>query len=153
MEVRSIDVLAVQGPGTAAVVPVNTGGVMGRGLALVSRARWPDQAASYRAACRAGDLVPGGLHVTPGPPDGPAWIVWAATKGRWQEPSRLEWIRDIGLGLARWAAAERPAVLAVPALGVGCGGLPWGRVRGVLAAALEGTPGAVLSPPRPPRRR
>ena len=129
MEVRAIDVLEVRGPGTAAVIPVNAHGVMGRGLALAARARWPVQAAAYRAACRAGALAPGALWVSTGPADGPAWIVWAATKDRWQERSRLEWVAALGVALACWAAEERPALLAVPALGVGCGGLPWGPVR------------------------
>ena len=47
----------------ALVNTVNCVGVMGKGVALMFREAFPENCRSYRAACKAGELRPGGLFV------------------------------------------------------------------------------------------
>src|SRR5438067_228951 len=47
--------------------PVNCVGVMGKGLALQFKLRYPAMFANYQEACRAGQLRPGHLHIWPAP--------------------------------------------------------------------------------------
>ena len=49
----------------ALVNTVNTVGVMGRGIALMFKERYPDNFRAYAAACRAGEVQLGRMFVTP----------------------------------------------------------------------------------------
>ncbi len=123
--------------GCAALVnPVNCVGVMGKGLALAFKTRWPDLFTEYAAECRSGRLRPGTVHAWQMPACG-TWIVNVPTKRHWRDPSRLD---DVTAGidaLARWINEIRPPSVAVPALGCGLGGLPWETVRGETEARLR----------------
>jgi len=48
----------------ALVNPVNTAGVMGKGLALQFKRAWPNNFAEYRAACIRGEIRVGRMFVT-----------------------------------------------------------------------------------------
>ena len=133
----------------AIVIPVNAVGVPGKGLALAAARKWPRWAAKYKGACRAGTLRAGGIHVAEGTGlvNG-EWrdftIVALATKDHWRYPSRLEWVREGLERLVAWAQQEQVGRLAVPALGSGLGGLPWGVVRPLMVSMLEGVDGKVV---------
>lgn len=47
----------------ALVNAVNTQGVMGKGVALHFKTRFPKMFEAYRSACQAGDVKPGRMHV------------------------------------------------------------------------------------------
>jgi len=49
----------------ALVNTVNTVGVMGRGIALMFKERYPDNFRAYAAACRAGEVQTGRMFVNP----------------------------------------------------------------------------------------
>jgi O-acetyl-ADP-ribose deacetylase (regulator of RNase III) len=107
----------------ALVNAVNTAGVMGKGIALQFKTRWPDMFRSYRNACTTGDLQPGRLHVWSTNSNAPRWIINFPTKRHWRSPSRLE---DIDLGFSALTTAIREydvKSLALPLLGCGLGGL------------------------------
>ena len=56
----------------ALVNAVNTVGVMGKGIALRFKERFPENYRAYAAACRAGDVCVGKMFVTAGvEPNGP----------------------------------------------------------------------------------
>lgn len=137
----------------ALVNPVNCVGVMGRGLAVQFRRRFPDAFEPYRQACRDRALRPGRVLVWPTRRPAPRWIVHFPTKRHWRDPSRLE---DIDAGLRDLAAAVRrhrmPSV-AVPPLGCGLGGLDWASVRPLLEAHLADLPCAVIALRPVPARR
>ena len=119
------------------VNPVNCAGVMGRGLALQFRRRYPAVFAEYGRACRGGALRPGRVFLAATGEDRPRAIAHFPTKRHWRDPSRIE---DIDSGLRHLAATvERLGVpsMAVPPLGCGLGGLDWDAVRPLLAAHLE----------------
>jgi len=121
----------------ALVNPVNTVGVMGKGLALAFKTRFPANFAAYASACRQGQVQTGRLFVTePLELVGPRWIVNFPTKQHWRDPARLKWITDGLQDLRRFVDANGVASLALPALGAGLGGLHWPTVRAEIAAAL-----------------
>ena len=125
----------------AIVVPVNTVGVPGAGLALAAARRWPCWAKNYKDACfthdldEAGDVV---LHrnLDSGPAE---WIVSVATKGHFREKSSLDKIQAGLQNLARILRDHHFKYLAIPALGCGLGGLDWNTVRPLIEAAFAST--------------
>jgi O-acetyl-ADP-ribose deacetylase (regulator of RNase III) len=127
----------------ALVNAVNIKGVMGKGLALAFKQKFPDNFAAYRRACDAGEVETGRMFVveraTP-----PRWIVNFPTKRHWRQPSQLEDIRT-GLGdLAAQIARREIHSIAVPALGCGLGGLAWTDVRPLIVEALGTTSARVV---------
>ena len=122
----------------AIVNTVNTVGVMGKGLALQFKRRYPDNYDEYRAACEAGTVRLGEMFVTETHQlMGPRLIVNFPTKGHWKADSR---IADIRAGLDDLIKVIRQrgiTSIAVPPLGAGNGGLDWKQVRPVIASALE----------------
>ena len=120
----------------AIVNPVNCVGVMGAGLALQFKQRFPENFAAYADACRAGALAPGRMHVFDTGAEQPRFIINFPTKRHWRDPSRIE---DIALGIdALNAAIAEHGIqsVAIPPLGAGLGGLPWPDVRRLIADRL-----------------
>lgn len=121
----------------ALVNAVNTVGVMGKGIALAFKARFPANTQAYAAACRRGEVVTGRMFVTETPDLlAPRWIVNFPTKQHWRDPSRLEWVQTGLQDLRRFLLAQDVQSVALPALGAGLGGLSWPKVRAEIAAAL-----------------
>jgi O-acetyl-ADP-ribose deacetylase (regulator of RNase III) len=136
----------------AVVNPVNCAGVMGKGLALAVKKKYPAVFREYVRACRAGEVVPGRMHVAEtGAPLGPRYVVNFPTKRHFRDASRID---DIALGLddlvAQLLARGIPSI-AVPALGCGLGGLDWADVRPLIEqklTALDGARVLVFDPQR-----
>ena len=79
----------------ALVNTVNTVGVMGKGIALMFKERFPENMAAYASACKRGDVVTGKMFVTDtGELMGPKWIINFPTKQHWRSPSKMEWIEN-----------------------------------------------------------
>lgn len=122
--------------GTQALVnAVNCVGVMGAGLALEFKLRFPDMFVDYQRRASQSSLAPGTLH----------WysdqsgvsIVNFPTKNHFREPSRLEWIEQ---GLRDFVCTYNTrdiSSVAFPALGTGYGGLSWGEVQPLMEAYLK----------------
>ena len=124
----------------AIVNPVNCVGVMGRGLALQFRNRYPEAFFAYRRACARGQVLPSRMFLFDTHADDPRWIVHFPTKRHWRDPSA---IGDIDAGLQELAATisrHRIPSLAIPPVGCGLGGLRWPDVRPIVEARLAGTP-------------
>jgi O-acetyl-ADP-ribose deacetylase (regulator of RNase III) len=125
----------------AVVNAVNCIGVMGRGIALQFRDKWPENCRAYEVACKANQLRPGRMYVfDSGALSRPRFIVNFPTKGHWRSKSRIEYIRD---GLADLVALIRRRgirSIAVPALGCGNGGLAWADVEPLIVAAFAQLP-------------
>ena len=116
---------------------VNCHGVMGAGIALEFKRRFPAMFADYRRRCRQGEVRLGRPYLwRPEDGVGPS-VLNFPTKDHWRDPSHLEAIVD-GLAWLRSHYRELGvASLAVPALGCGHGGLRWENVRPVLVQALS----------------
>ena len=121
----------------ALVNPVNCVGVMGGGLALQFKTRYPDNLRAYAEACGADAVRPGRmLMFETNMTANPRYIVNFPTKRHWRDDSRIE---DIEAGLADLARIIRDLdirSIAIPALGCGLGGLPWNAVRNQIEDAL-----------------
>jgi O-acetyl-ADP-ribose deacetylase (regulator of RNase III)/uncharacterized protein YwgA len=106
---------------------VNCVGIMGKGIALEFRNRFPDMYDDYVQRCKAGQVKLGQPYVYKRL--APPWILNFPTKDHWRSVSRLE---DIIVGLRylhdhyrQWGIVS----LGVPPLGCGQGQLEW-RVVG-----------------------
>ena len=135
-------------------IPVNLQGVMGKGLALHTKQKFPDVYVAYQDACRSKritetkpylykregsldeELADFGADLAT--PNAVKWFLLFATKRKWRENSRLE---DIEGGLdwvQRNFKAQGIQSLAMPALGCGLGGLDWKDVGPLMCKYLHG---------------
>lgn len=122
----------------ALVNTVNCVGVMGRGLALQFKKRFPKNFAEYEIACKRKEVVPGRmfLHAT-GNLMNPRFIINFPTKRHWREASLLE---DIETGLAalkQEIIRNQIKSIAIPPLGCGLGGLDWNIVKAKIESSLK----------------
>lgn len=121
----------------ALVNPVNTVGVMGKGLALAFRQHFDLNHRLYVAACQTGEVRVGKVFATEtGQASGPRWVVNFPTKQHWRQPSQLRWVTDGLMDLRRFIAQHQVRSIAIPALGAGLGGLVWPDVRAAIESAL-----------------
>ena len=125
----------------AVVNTVNTVGVMGKGIALMFKERYPANFKAYRAACKAGEVEVGRLFVTCSDElSGPRWIINFPTKKDWRHPTKIEWVESGLAALREFITEHRVKSIAVPPLGCGNGGLDWSVVRSLISDALSGLP-------------
>lgn len=117
------------------VIPVNTFGIAGAGLALAAKRRFPAWFRDYAGYCDAHRLTPGDALLHPAEVTINPRLVSLATKDHWRTPSRIEWVHRGLVSLAGLMEQLRPASVAVPALGCGRGGLSWSDVRPLIVAA------------------
>lgn len=114
---------------------VNTVGVMGKGIALEFRKRFPQMYEDYRRRCEAGEVRLGRpyLYRTLIPP----WILNFPTKEHWRSVTRLdsviEGLEYLVAHYDEWGIQS----LAVPPLGSGQGRLEWRVVGPTLFRHLE----------------
>jgi len=125
----------------ALVNTVNCVGIMGRGIALQFKNRFPQNFKTYKAACDAKLVEPGRMFVfETGTLTPPRYIINFPTKRHWKGKSRIE---DVQAGLVALAAeikARKIRSIAIPPLGAGLGGLNWNEVRPLIIAALQDLP-------------
>lgn len=114
---------------------VNTVGVMGKGLALEFKKRYPKMFDRYHLLCESGELRVGKLHLYP---EGDRLILNFPTKSDFRRPSRLEYIER---GLRTFVKNYRKmniTSIAFPRLGCGLGGLDWeSQVRPIMQEYLQ----------------
>jgi O-acetyl-ADP-ribose deacetylase (regulator of RNase III) len=136
MDFKTGDILASNAE--ALVNTVNCVGIMGRGIALQYKKKFPANFRAYAAACERGDLQPGRMFVfATGWLTGPKYIINFPTKRHWRGDSRLEDIES-GLAALRNVILERGIQsIAIPPLGSGLGGLDWTQVRSRIEKELE----------------
>ncbi|WAH54041.1 macro domain-containing protein [Pseudescherichia vulneris] len=125
-------------PVEALVNTVNTVGVMGKGIALMFKERFPENMKAYALACKQQQVMTGKMFITEiSELIGPRWIVNFPTKQHWRADSRMEWIEEGLQDLHRFLVAEGVKSIAIPPLGAGNGGLPWPEVRIRIESALN----------------
>lgn len=136
----------------ALVNTVNTVGVMGKGIALMFKERFPDIFKAYKTACERGEIETGRMFVTPtGALHGARYVIHFPTKQHWRPPSRLEWI-DTGLAdLRRVLMQEGISSIAIPPLGSGNGKLDWSEVRPLIEKHLGDLSGVSVTVYEPSR--
>lgn len=117
---------------------VNCVGVMGKGVALEFKKRFPALFDDYAARCARKEVRLGEPYLFRGT-DG-KWVLNFPTKGHWRSPSKLS---DIERGLDHflqhyegWGIES----IAFPPLGCGNGGLEWSEVGPLIYSKLHGLP-------------
>lgn len=105
---------------TAIVIPVNTVGVMGCGLALWLKNRRKDIYLDYRKKCLAGEFKIGDILIYNGNTHD---IILFPTKKDWSAPSEVDYIRRGVMRLRELAVEGLVYDAAIPALGCGYGEL------------------------------
>lgn len=128
------------------VNPVNTVGVMGKGLALQFKLKHKDNYDQYRQDCLEGRVQTGKMHFTKLAANEAyldRYIVNFPTKQHWSNPSQLVWITEGLQDLRRFILEKNIKTLALPALGVGNGGLNWLGVMYKIEEALFDLPAEI----------
>nr|WP_294861598.1 macro domain-containing protein [uncultured Fluviicola sp.] len=123
----------------ALVNTVNTVGVMGKGIALQFKNRFPLNYKVYRDACKSGELTVGKLLIVK---DGDLMnqktIINFPTKAHWKGDSKYEYILS-GLKVLREELIDRKIKsVAIPPLGCGNGGLDWAKIKPMIEEELKG---------------
>lgn len=141
----------------AVVNTVNCVGVMGKGVALEFKKRWPENFRAYKRLCDQGGLRPGKMFIFENAdmfdPCGRRFLVNFPTKDHWREGSRLEFIEDGVDDLVLQIHRLTIRSIVMPPLGCGNGGLEWKTVKAILSRKLgflEGVDIAVFEPTAKP---
>jgi O-acetyl-ADP-ribose deacetylase (regulator of RNase III) len=113
---------------------VNCKGVMGKGLALAFKQRYPDMFKAYQQECKAGKIRIGrpSLYKKSKP-----WILNFPTKDNWKGNSKIEYLEQ---GLEYFSANYRQAgitSIAFPKLGTQNGKLSWDTVGPLMVKYLS----------------
>lgn len=123
----------------ALVNPVNTKGVMGKGLALAFKNKYPAHFENYKRACQSGEMTTDKVLAYQ-EINGPM-IICLATKTDWRDSSKIEYV-SAGLDdLANQIKALGVRSIAIPKLGCGLGGLDWNRVRPLIVEKMSAIDG------------
>ena len=124
-------------PAQVLVNTVNTVGVMGKGIALSFKKKYPEMFTIYRKACDKHQLVIGKLMLWYGPDH---WILNFPTKEHWRNPSKMEYIEKGLMAFQRKYADYNITSIAFPKLGCGNGELDWEQVKPLMEKYLKELP-------------
>jgi len=120
----------------ALVNPVHCVGVMGKGLALEFKKRFPENFDGYLWACKRDYIEIGRIFQIKDRESG-VRIFNFPTKHHWKDKSRLEYIESglavLYVDIPFWGIKS----IAIPALGCGLGGLQWLDVKKLIEKELE----------------
>ena len=124
-------------PAQVIVNTVNTMGVMGKGIALEYKKRYPHMFEQYKKMCEKHTLKIGKLAIVY---ERDHWILLFPTKENWRYPSKLEYI-EAGLDKFVKSYAEKHITsIAFPKLGCGNGELNWEDVKTLMEKYLAKLP-------------
>ncbi|GAB3552277.1 type II toxin-antitoxin system antitoxin DNA ADP-ribosyl glycohydrolase DarG [Spirosoma fluminis] len=124
----------------ALVNTVNTVGVMGKGVALQFRDKYPENYRRYKEACARGEVKVGTMFITETGLLTPAFIINFPTKEHWKGFSRLSYVEQGLDELIRDIPRLGIRSIAMPPLGSGNGGLQWSVVKPLIEDKLKALP-------------
>lgn len=123
----------------ALVNPVNIKGIMGKGLALAFKTKYPAHFENYKRACQNGEMTTDKVLAYQ-EKNGPM-IICLATKADWRDSSKIEYV-SAGLDdLVKQIETLGIRSVAIPKLGCGLGGLDWNKVRPLIIEKLSAIDG------------
>lgn len=114
---------------------VNCVGIMGAGIALEFKLRFPDMYDDYVNKCKQNKLKIGKPYIYKHSSD--IWIMNFPTKNHWKYPSKIEWIEKgleyFKVNYKKWGVDS----IAFPKLGTANGKLDWLEVRVMMEKYLK----------------
>ncbi len=115
---------------------VNCVGVMGAGLALEFRLRYPEMFREYLKKCKRREISVGKpwLFINS---NYDKWIYNFPTKNHWKRPSKVEWIIEGLEDFVKNYQSLGITSIAFPKLGSNLGGLDWEEVKKVMEHYLK----------------
>lgn len=126
-----------ESPAQVIVNTVNTVGVMGKGLALSFKQRYPQMFEKYKIACEKHQLTIGKLMLFY---EADHWLLMFPTKENWRNPSKLEYIEKGLMKFVQTYAEKSITSIAFPRLGCGNGELNWSDVKPIMEKYLKNLP-------------
>lgn len=124
-------------PAQVQVNTVNVVGVMGKGIALQFKNKYPEMFKSYRQICEKHLFDVGNLYLWK---SSKKWVLLFPTKKHWRNPSKIEYIES---GLKKFVENyDRLGIesIAFPKLGCGNGNLDWNIVKPIMKKYLKPLP-------------
>ena len=123
----------------ALVNPVNTVGVMGKGIALQFKEAFSHNYEEYRTACKNKTFNIGDILVKNDFNSllGNKLIINFPTKKHWKQPSEYSYIESGLQSLAKYIKDNDVKSIAIPPLGCGNGGLDWNIVKPMIEKYLS----------------
>lgn len=123
-----------QGNAQTIVNTINCVGVMGAGIALEYKLRYPKMYEDYVLKCRKHEVMIGKPYLYK---HNDKWILNFPTKKHWKDDSKLEWVEE-GLiyfkeNYKQWGITS----IAFPKLGTKHGGLNWEDIKKIMELHLE----------------
>jgi O-acetyl-ADP-ribose deacetylase (regulator of RNase III) len=115
------------------VNPVNCHGVMGKGLALAFKLRYPEMFTVYQQECKSGMLRIGRPTLYK---EGTPWILNFPTKDHWRTNSKIEYLEQGLVYFATHYQEDGITSVAFPKLGTLHGKLSWDEVGPLMARYL-----------------
>ena len=112
---------------------VNCVGVMGKGVALEFKNRYPQMFNDYKSKCDQGNVKPGQPYLWE---DDSAQVLNFPTKRNWRDNSLLQDVEDGLKFIAGYYEQMGIQSIAMPALGCGLGGLKWSEVQPLIVKHL-----------------
>lgn len=129
----------------ALVNTVNTVGVMGKGIALQFKERFPMNFKLYADACKKGTIGVGKMLVVKEVTiNGEQYIINFPTKTEWFKKSQYNYIEEGLKDLVRVIEEYKIKSIALPPLGCGNGGLKWEKVKPMIDHYLGGLQGVEI---------
>ena len=116
---------------------VNCAGIMGKGVALEFKNRYPQMFGDYKSKCDQDNVKPGQPYLWE---DDSAQVLNFPTKRHWRDNSLLQDIEDGLKHLANSYEQLGIQSIAIPALGCGLGGLKWSEVQPLIVKYLGSLP-------------
>lgn len=129
----------------ALVNTVNTVGVMGKGVALQFKEKYPLNFKLYSAACKKGEVKIGKMMVTRDSTlEGEKIIINFPTKTEFYRKSQYRFIEEGLQDLVRVIDHDQIKSVALPPLGCGYGGLKWEKVKALIQQYLGDNPARIV---------
>lgn len=121
-------------PAKTIVNAVNCTGIMGAGIALEFKLRYPQMYEEYVKQCKNKKLNVGAPKIYENSQN--KWIMNFPTKNHWRYPSKIEWIEEGLMYFVQNYKKRDIESIAFPKLGTNNGGLEWIEVKVVMEKYL-----------------
>lgn len=125
---------------------VNCVGVMGAGVALLFKNKYPEMFKQYKKDCDNKEISPGNPTVWQEGDmlEKKTYIINLPTKIHWRNKSEYSYVEDGLKWLSEYLTIHRDNTVTLPALGCGHGGLDWNIVKSLIEKYLSNSENEIL---------